>query len=509
MSRVRRSVLIALLFAGCFLGGQPWVQAQEAPLKGLDEYVAKAMRDWEIPGLAIAIVKDDKIVLAKGYGVRKLGDKAAVDAYSLFAIASNTKAFTAAALGILVDEGKIKWDDPVTKHLPGFQMHDPYVTRELTVRDLLCHRSGLERHDLLWVGHPEWSRQDMMARMRHIKPTWSFRSKYGYQNLMFLVAGQIVPQVTGKSWDDFLKERFFAPLGMVSTSTSVSTLNGRENVASPHQKIDGKVQVVPYRNIDNMGPAGSINSNVTDMAQWLRLQLNQGLLEKKRLLSTAVIKEMQSPQMIIPKQETVARLLPDSQFLAYGLGFMMLDYRGRKVIQHGGSLPGMISQVFLVPEEKLGVVVLTNFRFNALPMALPYRILDAYLGGETKDWSARTFKIWQGMEKKRLDAEAKEDKARVAGTKPSLPLKSYAGTFKDTLWGEVKVALEKDKLTVTYGPGMVGTLEHWHYDTFRVDWQDPTIGRSRATFNLNAEGKVGEITITVTGARLTARMGAE
>jgi CubicO group peptidase (beta-lactamase class C family) len=488
--RARSWLLLCVLLILC--GRPSLVQSQPGALKGLDDYVAQAMRDWEIPGLALAVVKDDAVVLAKGYGVRKLGDKTPVDAGTLFAIASNSKAFTAAALAMLVDDGKIRWDDPVIKHLPGFQLYDPYVTREITVRDLLCHRSGLERHDLLWLGNPAASRDAIMSRLRFIKPTWSFRSKYG-------------PAVTGKSWDDFVQERIFNPLGMSATSTSVRRLDLAGNVATPHQKVEGKVRAIAYRNVDNVGPAGSINSSVADMSHWLRLHLNKGLAGKKRLLSAAAIREMQTPQMIIPRDENAARLLPESHFLAYGLGFLMLDYRGRKVVQHGGSLPGMNSQVCLVPEDNLGIVVLTNFRFNALPMALPYRIIDAWLGGESKDWSARALTMWKEQEKKRIDGERKEEDSRVLGTKPSLPLEKYAGTFKNELYGDVQVKVDNDKLTVHYGPAYVGELAHWHFDTFRIRWNDPTIGKGTVTFHLDARGRVSELVLNASGGKLVGK----
>jgi CubicO group peptidase (beta-lactamase class C family) len=499
MLRHLRVLAIFLLLA------PPSIRAQEGPLKGLDDYILKSMKDWDIPGLAIAVVKDDKVVLAKGYGVRKLGDTTPVDANTLFAIASNSKAFTAATLAMLVDEGKVGWDDPIIKHIPGFQMYDPYAARELTIRDTLCHRSGLERHDLLWLSHPEYSRDEVLRRIQFIKPSWSFRSKYGYQNLMFLVAGQVVPAVTGKSWDDFAKERIITPLGMKRTSTSITRLEKDDNVASPHQRVDGKVQAISYRNVDNVGPAGSINSCVAEMSQWLRLQLAGGVYDKKRLLSAKAIAEMHKPQMVVPREETILKLLPDSHFMAYGLGLMMLDHRGRKVIQHGGSLPGMISQVFLVPEEKLGVVVLTNFRFNSVPMSLPYRILDAYMGGETKDWTGEALKIWKTIEKRTIDAELKELKKRVEGTKPSLALEAYTGTYKDDLYGELKVTLEKDKLVLRFGPAFTGTLNHWHYDTFRTFWDDRTMGKAMITFTLNADGRVSELALASTSGKLTMK----
>ena len=242
--------------------------AQNGSLNGFDDYVNKAMKEWEVPGIAVAIIKGDQIVLAKGYGVRKLGDPTPVDERTLFAIGSSSKAFTAASVAMLVDGGKVKWDDPVTKYLPEFEMYDPYVTRELTVRDLLTHRSGLQRGDFLWYG-TELDRDEILKRTRYLKPSWSLRSTFGYQNLMYLAAGQLVSRVSGKTWDEFIRERFFVPLGMTASSTSINELKTANNVATPHSKIEDKVTVIPWRNIDNIAPAGSINSNVVEMAQWV------------------------------------------------------------------------------------------------------------------------------------------------------------------------------------------------------------------------------------------------
>src|SRR5262245_40952510 len=310
-----------------------FVAAQQAPGAEFEEYVNKAIKDWGVPGVAIAIVKDDHVVFAKGFGVRELNKPAVVDEHTLFAIGSSSKAFTAASIAMLVDEGKLKWEDPATKYLAGFQLFDPYSTRELTVSDLLTHRSGLSRGDLLWYGS-EYDRNEVLRRVRYLKPTWSLRAHFGYQNIMFLAAGQIIPSVTGKNWDDFVRERIFTPLGMKSTNTSIKVLTASNDVATPHSKIEDKVQPVSWRNIDNIAPAGSINSNVVDMAQWVRLQLGGGVYENKRLLSSAVVKEMQTPQTVIRLGGNMERLYPDAHFLSYGMGWFLSDYRGRKIVEH-------------------------------------------------------------------------------------------------------------------------------------------------------------------------------
>ena len=265
------------------------------PLQGLDAAVERALRDWEMPGLALAIVKDDAVVLSRGYGVRELGQPTPVDERTVFAIGSVTKAFTAAALGMLVDEGKVGWDDPVTEHLPDFQLYDPYVTREITLRDLLTHRSGLPRGDLIWIGS-DFDRAEILRRLRYLPPRWSFRSHYGYQNVLYLAAGQVVAAVTGRSWDEFVRERIFAPLGMTNSSTSVTALADAANVATPHADVDGRIRPVPYRNIDCIAPAGAINSNVAEMTQWIRTAAGRwSCAGANRFLSAATMTELFTP----------------------------------------------------------------------------------------------------------------------------------------------------------------------------------------------------------------------
>jgi len=484
-----RQIISLFLIALFLLAGRQVAQAQEAPGPAFDEYVNKALKDWEVPGLAIAIIKNDRIVFAKGFGVRELGKPAPVDEHTLFAIGSSSKAFTAASIAMLIDEGKLKWDDPATKYLPGFQLYDPYTTRELTVRDLLSHRSGLERGDLLWYA-TAYDRNEVLRRIRYLKPTWSLRAHFGYQNIMFLAAGQIVPSLTGKSWDDFVRERIFMPLGMTATSTSIKALANSNNVATPHAKIDDKVEAVPWRNIDNIGPAGSINSNVIDMAQWVRMQLGGGAYQNQRLLSSGAIKEMHASQTIIPLEGAMEVLYPEAHFITYGMGWFLSDYRGRKIVEHGGAIDGMRAEVAMMPEEKLGVVILTNKNGSVLPQALMFKVFDGYLGGQQRDWSAEILKSFKALEAQALAAEKKAEAERVKGTSPSLALEKYAGAYKSEMYGDAKVTLEKGKLVAHYGPGFTGDLEHWHYDTFRVTWRDRMEGKGLVSFTLNPQGKI-------------------
>jgi CubicO group peptidase (beta-lactamase class C family) len=483
---IRLIVLLALVLAANQFG-----YAQEAPSKDFDEYVNKALKDWDVPGLAIAIVKNDQIVFAKGYGVRRLGDPTQVDEKTLFAIGSSSKAFTSASIAMLVDEGKLKLDDPATKYLPGFQLFDPYVTRELTVRDLLCHRSGLERGDFLWYG-TSYSRDEIVQRVRYLKPTWSFRSMFGYQNIMYLTAGQIVAGVSGKRWDDFIRDRIFKPLGMTSSSTSISDLKNADDIATPHAKIDGKVEVIPWRNIDNIAPAGSINSNVVDMAQWVRLQLGEGVYKGQRLISSGGAKEMHTAQTVIRMEPPWTLFYSDAHFLNYGLGWFLHDHRGRKVVEHGGNIDGMSALVAMIPEEKVGLVILTNMNGTPLTNAIASRVYDLYLGVQPRDYSADLLKTYNALLEQGKQAQKKIEESRVKGTSPTLALPQYAGAYKDEMYGDAKVALENGKLVLTT-PGFVGDLDHWNYDTFQVTWRARSLGKALVTFTLNARGKVDEM----------------
>lgn len=474
--------------------------AQQLPpqLHGFDAYVAKAMKEWEVPGVAIAVVKDDSVVLAKGYGVRTLGKPDPVDARTMFAIASATKAFTATLVGMLVDENKVRWDDHVTRHLPGFELFDPYVTRELTVRDLLSHRSGLARGDLLWYASAN-DDAEVLRRVRYLRPTWSLRSQFGYQNIMYIAAGQLATTVAGKPWTALVRERIFAPLGMTSTNTSTRGFATADNVASPHDRIDDTVRVIAWRNFDNVAAAGAINSNVVDMAKWVRFQLDSGKAGSKRLLTSAVLAEMHTPHTVIRREAPARESYPFTNFSSYGLGWFLDDFRGREAVYHGGNLDGMSSMVALLPSERLGVVILTNMDGTGIRDVLWRKIFDLYLGAPDKDWSADVRAVRRKLEAQAKEVEKKKEASRVTGTRPSLDLARYAGTYADSLYGEVKVAESGGRLVLTYGPAFVGDLEHWHYDTFRARWRDRALGKALVTFALGQDAKVSGVSIENVG----------
>jgi CubicO group peptidase (beta-lactamase class C family) len=503
MSLMRKNVL--RLFAFClalFTSAQALAQTELPP--DIDAYVARALKEFEVPGLAIAVVKDGKATLAKGYGVRRLGEPALVDEQTLFGIASNTKAFTAAALAILVDEGKISWDDPVIKHLPGFQMYDPYVTREMTIRDLLTHRSGLGlgAGDLLFFPPTTFTREEIVERLRYIKPASSFRSKYAYDNVLYLVAGQVVAAVSGKSWDDFIKQRIFAPLGMTASNTSVKDLRPGGNFVSPHQKVDGRLQAVPYMNLDNTAPAGSINSNVADMAKWVIAQLDEGAIKSgqngdRRLFSQRQSREMWLAQTPIPSGNPPPQLSAlRSNFTAYGLGWGLNDYRGYKVVSHSGGLLGMVSRVRLIPDLKLGIVVLTNQEAGGAMEAIAYHIIDHYMKAPATDWIGGFRSLTEQRLAQAKEVEKKQGAARNADSKPSLPLAKYAGRYNDAWYGEATIALEEGKLVLRFSrtPGLVGDLEHWQYDSFVARWRDRSLNADAfVSFALKPDGAIEQM----------------
>ena len=492
----------AIAFVACFSATTIGAQGRE-PYPGLDAYVSGGLRLWEVPGLSLAIVRNDSVIYVKGYGVRELGKSDAVDARTIFAIGSTSKAFTTAALAMLVDDNKVAWDDRVTRHLPWFQMYDPYASREVTVRDLVTHRGGLARGDGVW-GMYEYDRDEVVRRVRFLAPSWSLRSTFGYQNLMYVTAGQVVAHASGQSWDDFLRDRIFTPLGMTSTSTSITGFRGNPNVASPHGRVNDTLVATPWEIVDDVGPAGSINSNAVDMAQWVRMHLGRGKFAGKSLISGTQIEEIQTPQMVVRMEGPWKARSPDAHLLAYGLGWFVQDHRGRKLVQHSGNVNAMSAVVGLLPEENFGVVVLSNAPGNLLPNALMYRILDLELRVTPKDYSA-------DMRKQALaDAErARRNRpVQVTGTRPSLSPDKYVATYADSLYGQVQVRLVSDTLRLVMGTRGEAPLQHWHYDTYRAVWPTRGVRASLVTFSLDARGNVASLVVDEDGGMTFRRAPA-
>jgi len=495
MIRPSTTVLVVLLVPAISFARTP-------DIAELDEYIGSAREAWEVPGLAVAILKDDNVVLAKGYGVREHGKADAADADTLFAIASNTKAFTAATLAMLVEDGKLKWKDRVQEHLPYFRLHDSYVSAEMRVDDLLCHRSGLGKFsgDLLWYGTP-YSPEEVIRRTKHLPPAGPFRAHYGYSNLMFLAAGEIVTKISGEPWPDFVRERILQPLGMNRTTMTVRKLEVLGNFATPHKPTPDGLRPLAWQNWDTMAAGGGIISSVNDMTKWLRVQMNRGRIDdKRRLFSETSSRQMWAPQTIIPVSDSSREHYPTTHFRAYGLGWSLADYKGRKTVSHGGGYDGMFSRVLMVPEERLGIVVLTN-SMTGISTALTYRIVDAYLGGDQREWSAEGLKRNRKKCKEFYDRIAKTTTPRAENTKPSHALDAYAGTYTGKLYGDATICIEKDNLVLRLLPNkdLVADLTHLHYDTFVIHWRNEFAWFSEGTaqFLLNAAGDVAELRIEV------------
>ncbi len=464
--------------------------AQDAPLEGLDDFVEAGMEEWGIPGLAVAVVHRDEVVFARGYGVLHRDREAPVDEETVFGVASVSKAFTAAALGILVDEGLVHWDDPVMEHLPGFRLYDPYVTASTTIRDLLSHRVGVGRltgNRIRWL--PDRDRAELIRRVRHLGPEQAFRDDHVYSNVMYMVAGEIIPAVTGQSWGEFIRSRIFEPLGMERSNTSVTQIVEGENAAWPHQEIDGEVVPIERRNFDAVGPAASINTSVGELAAWIRLHLGTpGEVDGVRLLEEETVREMHRPQSI---QSDGGLAGPVA---SYGLGWRVSTFEGVRTSSHGGATDGMNTNLVLVPEEELGIVVTTN-TFNAFMNALTNRILDRFLDHPDRPWD-QAFRdgYLQQYQAVRAARDSIHD-AREEGTEPALPLEAYTGAYYDSLYADARVELEDEGLVLTFwgDDEMVADLEHWHHDTFRAVWRREEIREEFVRFTRGWGGEVAAL----------------
>ncbi len=478
------------------------LRAQQPP-PGLDGYIQRVMQTFTVPGLSVAIVQDGKVILAKGYGVRRMGDRAPVDARTRFGIASNTKLFTATAIALLVEEGKVEWDKPVIDYLPAFAMSDPYVTRELTVRDLLVHRSGLGlgAGDLLWWPPSTYNRKEIARRIRYIPLATSFRSAYAYDNVLYLVAGELIEAVSGKSWEEFVRSRILAKVGMSDTEVRHSGATAGGNVAGTHAEVNDTVRPVAPFTSDNTNPAGGIMSGAVDMAKWMIVQLDSGrVADGSRLFTPASTRQLwrevtPTPIGSVPPGMSAVSHL-QARMSGYALGLSVRDYRGRILLQHTGGLPGYLSKVAMIPELRLGVAVLTNQESGAAYESIVYHVLDHYLNVRPPDYPA-VFKTLNDRRRAKLqEAESKASAGRDSLSGPSLPLAKYAGTYRDPWYGDVVIAGEGRGLAIRFKhtPSLVGDLVHWQHDTFLARWRDRELrADAYATFTLKPDGSVEQL----------------
>jgi CubicO group peptidase (beta-lactamase class C family) len=456
----------------------------------LEQYINASMQDWKVPGASVAIVRDGAVVYMKGFGVRDIRTKEPVTADTLFDIGSCTKAFTSAAVAMLVDEGKMQWDGKVNAYIPFFHLRDAFADQNVTLRDLLSHRTGVPGADLLWYVNPRASREELISKLAYVQPNNGFRAKFEYQNLMYVAAGYAVGQVAHSTWDEFTQSRLFAPLGMTESDTSAIEAQKAPDHATPHvENPDGSVTAIPWRNIDSVGPAGSINSSARDMAKWITFQLGDGTYQQQRLISMENMREMHSPQMLLSLDGEIPKVFfPDSMQLSYGLGWFVQDYRGHQLILHAGDIDGFATMVVLIPEIRTGYFVVINAG-SLYRQVLSYQIADQLLHLSDAGWSERFKKMRLELRAEEKAGQAWQSK-RTPGTHPSRDLPAYAGHYQNPVYGDAEIGFRDGRLML-HLQAIDSDLEHFQYDTFIAKFRRPT----RLTFNLDADANVSEFTV--------------
>lgn len=461
-------------------------EAARDALAGFDDVVNQALKDFRVPGLALVVVRDGQVVLSKGYGYRDVAQQLPVTPHTLFEIGSSTKAFTVMLLGQLVDEGRLDWDKPVRTWLPDFALYDPVATAQMTPRDLVTHRSGLPRHDLVWYNSPA-DRAELFQRLRYLEPNKGFREEFQYNNLMFMTAGYLAERVTGTGWEEQVRTRIFQPLGMTHSIFRVADLARDPDACLGYEIKDDHVSVIPYRDIVNVAPAGAIKSCADDMARWLLAQLGEPVAGGQPLVQAATLREMHTSQMVI----TTAQTKPELPVSNYGLGWFIQPYQGHLQVHHGGNIDGFSALVTLFPNDRLGIVALTNMNATPLGSLLTRTAVDRLLGLPKKDWLGETLAKVKAGEAADKEAGAKKDLVRVKGTKPSHPLADYAGEYENPGYGILKVEQAGAALRMTFN-GIVQPLEHWHYDVFNgaKGAADPVFEDQKLLFTMNADGDI-------------------
>lgn len=491
---------LALFLAAPLLGAAPPRPAAAPRLQDLDGYVRQTMRDWHAPGLAIAVVKDGKVLLARGYGVRELGKPGKVDADTLFDIGSNSKAFTVAALGTLVSSGKLEWDAPVVDELKDFRLESPYVTQNLTLRDLLTHRSGYCDPGAAWYTSDA---DDIIQRMRWQKPEYGFRTTFCYNNVQYLAASRFIPAITGQSWNDYVAAHLFQPLGMTRTVSTDAAVAASTDVAAPHGMVDGKPAVIhrywPH-NMDIFAAVGGIWSSANDMSHWLQMLLADGEYDGRTVLDAKVVKAMETPQMLIQAGtdvgDEIRAWMPGGTFHTYGMGLFVQDDGAHKVVWHAGDIDGMASALVTVPDAHLGIVVLSNMNQANARFAIVAHILQAMLDLPRHDIGPALLAAERKGEAEGAAMDKKLADTHVTNARPPLPLADYAGTWSDKMDGTARVTLEHGRLVLRLGnPDFTGDLAPWHGDTFHVTWRYKFYGDDYATFDVNAMREPNRLTL--------------
>ncbi len=456
----------------------------------IDTIFGSAREAFGIPGVAVAVVRGDETYV-QGYGSKEMGKDDPVTPDTLFAVGSVTKAFTTTAMAMLVDDGKLSWDDHPRKHVPAFKLTDPLADANVNLRDLVAHRTGVARHDSLWY-NSKWTSEELLAKIASLTPTFSFRSTYQYNNLMYMVAGLAVASASGGTWDAFVRSRICEPLGMTRTVTSINDLAAAGDFCTPHEKHEDEIVIVPWTNVDAVGACGSINSCVRDLANWVRFQLGDGAWDGKQLISKENLNETHSPHIVVPVDEP-SRDLAETTITSYCLGWNLLNYRGWTIIAHGGAIDGFNASVALVPSAGLGVAILSNLANDMTVWSMRNALLDHLLDLPPKDWNAEIKAIHAKNREKSDKGKRERAEKRVAGTQPSHELPDYAGDYSDDAYGTATVALEDGALCFTWNNHKV-KLEHWHFDTFAgkyepPDWPVPI----EVLFTLDSDGAISAL----------------
>lgn len=465
-------------------------------LTGARDLITRTLAVWKAPGMAVGIVRDGRVVLAEGFGLRNQAQDLPVTPHTLFAIGSATKAFTATSVGILASDNLLDWDKPVRTYLPSFALADSFATERMTPRDLLTHRSGLPRHDFMWYNSPA-TRQELFDRLRFLEPSKDFRTAFQYQNLMYMTAGHLVGVLSGGSWEDFVRQRLFTPLEMTSANFSVAQMQHAPDYALPYQEQHDEVSVIPFRPIDTVGPAGSINASLTDMLQWLRLQLDHGARNGAQVIAASDLAQLHSPQMVV--QDATFRMLFQADLLSYGLGWFIQSYKGRQMIHHGGNIDGFSALISFLPQDHLGIVTLSNLNGTMAPVAATYSLYDQLLGLPPTDWNGQLQQVHAQQKAALEQGKATTQADRKPHTQPSHPLATYAGEYAHPGYGVARIEIVEPAapgsapLRFTYN-AIEYAMTHYHYDTFEIANEQLEL-RIKLTFQLDAQGNIARCSL--------------
>jgi CubicO group peptidase (beta-lactamase class C family) len=491
---MKKFILLPLLI----LLAQPYIFAQPSAktFKEIDAFIEKARTDWQVPGVGVAIVQGNKVLYAKGFGPADLESGRIVDDNTLFAIGSSTKAMTALSVLQLVDDDLVELDKPVREYLPDFRMYNDYLTNHLTVRDLLTHRSGLPRHDVVWYGAAD-SRKELFGKLQYLEPTAGLREKFQYQNLMYMTAGYLVGELRNRTWEGVVKEHIFAPLGMSRANFSVTEMAADPNHAKPYRLEKDVVKPYEFRNIDAMGPAGSVNASANEMSAWLIAQLQGGKFGENQLASPELIQESHQSQMWLEGGGPYSTYDNGGGPSTYGLGWFITTHKGHKMVEHGGNIDGFSAMVAMLPKDSIGIVVLTNMNGTILPALIRNYVFDKMLDEKPRDWNGEFLELRKTMMAQQEKEKDEEDLKQVKGTTPSHPMSDYAGEFFHPAYGTINVNTEGDSLHFSYHAASF-TLGHYHYDVFSAD--HPVFGNMKVAFHTNIDGEIDRLSTSLEAA---------